>query len=227
MTLDEGIKLVETVTELLKVIIWPFTLFLIFLSLRQKLRDILSSLSEFSLKAGGIETSLKRTQLEIAADLGGAAAERKQEPNTDAIYALTNKITQKVAKKARHSLILWVDDLIEHHAWEQRSFERLQIRVLPAKSTEEALLVLENHEIDVIISDMNRDSNHRAGTDLLQEVTSRDHRVPVIIYDGSNDAVETNNLIRLGAFGHTNRPDRLIELVLEALSSKNERRLLS
>ena len=115
--------------------------------------------------------------------------------------------------------ILWVDDRPTNNAREIREFESRGIAVDRATSTEKALELLEaNSEgYGVVISDMARGRDRRAGYTLLEELRRRNHLLPYIIYAGSGKPENDVDAKRLGALGSTNSPVRLFELVTTAL----------
>jgi CheY-like chemotaxis protein len=95
-----------------------------------------------------------------------------------------------------------------------RVFEHLKLDVSIAESTEEAISFLRGQKIDVVISDMMRGSNERAGLDLLKKMRACRFQLPVIFTIGRLK-------LELGtpayAFGITNRIDELLNLVFDAL----------
>jgi CheY-like chemotaxis protein len=134
--------------------------------------------------------------------------------------ALSNAEPERLARRAarnfnvlRGASILWVDDNPTHIELEQQLLRELGVQQIDTvTSTREATERLAERPYHVVISDMHRGDNARAGLDVVPE--GRRHGVPVIIYLADYDR---DRGIPSGAFGITNRPDELIDLVLDAL----------
>ncbi|ALU42726.1 winged helix-turn-helix domain-containing protein [Pseudoalteromonas rubra] len=78
--------------------------------------------------------------------------------------------------------ILWVDDNPANNLQEKRYFERHHIGVYTVKSSEEALLLLQMYEYNLIISDMGRAQEPMAGLKLLQHLRSEGDHTPYYFY---------------------------------------------
>lgn len=72
---------------------------------------------------------------------------------------------------------------------------------------------------DVILSDMDRPPEKTAGLHLLDALQKRCYPAPCVIYAGSASAEEIAETKRRGGFGQTDDPNRLIEMVVEALTT--------
>lgn len=109
--------------------------------------------------------------------------------------------------------ILWVDDNPDNNTYERIAFEQLGFRFVLACSTREALSLIYKEKYTAIISDMERAGEKCAGYLLLSEIKKKEIDIPYIIYTGYS-TVEIQNEARLhGAFGLTDNPDELMELV--------------
>jgi CheY-like chemotaxis protein len=229
MTIDDAVKLLDGVTKLLAVLVWPAILAFVLVRFRAALADFMTSLSEFSLKGGGFEASAKRRQAEAAAALGAAAASRpaadatpeniSQEARATA-ELVTEVVTPRVIRRAGKSTVLWVDDRPSNNAHERQALEAVGITFVLATSTEEALEKVKRQSFDAIISDMGRPPDSQAGYTLLDKLRGSGNRTPFIIYAGSSAPEHRAEARRRGAMGCTNRPDELFEMVLSALGRK-------
>ena len=132
-------------------------------------------------------------------------------------------IKRAMAAEARLQTVrlLWVDDAPTNNRNELQMLQRLGIGVVPAARTEEALAVLspDPAAFDVIVSDMHRreDGEDRptAGLEFLTKYLALSGRkVPVIFYLGHYVAERG---IPDGAFGLTNRPDKLLDLIIDGV----------
>lgn len=161
--------------------------------------------------------ALKRTATVFLADAardapgrGGASVNRKD------IAEVVERASEVTASMGPQR-ILWVDDMPQNNIREQNAMTALGMQVTTATSTEDALDRLDESKFDVVITDMGRPGNRQAGYELLEKMQERGHTEPVIIYAGSNRPEHKEQARKLGAFGSTNRPDELLDLVTRAV----------
>ena len=100
--------------------------------------------------------------------------------------------------------MLWVDDHPENNDAERNLLTSRRITVDLARDGNAAVHRLEEKKYDLVLSDMRRDADERAGTKLLQEIMSRGFPVRVIFYATRFDP---DLRIPRHAVGMTNRPD--------------------
>ncbi|MBD1821931.1 response regulator [Cyanobacteria bacterium FACHB-DQ100] len=226
MSVDDVVKLLDAVTKLLNVLIWPAVLLFILIRFGRDLRDFFSSLGELSLKGAGFEASLKRKQAEVSAALAAAAASRSDGDTNRESAAKAAKIaadiasevvTPRLIRRARRSTVLWVDDLPNNNIYERQALEALGVNFVLATSTEEALKKTSRQRFDAIISDMGRPPDSRAGYTLLDQLRSNGDQTPFIIYASSRNPEHVAESRRHGAIGCTNNANELFEMVLSTL----------
>jgi CheY-like chemotaxis protein/uncharacterized membrane protein YeaQ/YmgE (transglycosylase-associated protein family) len=120
----------------------------------------------------------------------------------------------------RERYLLWVDDNPDNNRSERHRMERQGATITLATSTEEALNKVGQESYDVIISDMGRreggSENYKAGYDLLDNLQRLEVRTPFIFYSGRNALTSAESESR-GAFGSTSNPDKLLQLVSNAV----------
>jgi CheY-like chemotaxis protein len=85
-------------------------------------------------------------------------------------------------------------------------------------STEQALNLLEHQSFDVIISNMGRPGDGRAGYTLLDDLRP-ENTTPFIVYSSSNKQEHKDEAKQHGAWGATNSPAELLALVQSALAA--------
>lgn len=121
----------------------------------------------------------------------------------------------RLASHLQGRTILWVDDRPANNRIERRLLRRMGIFVEAVSSHAEATQILADpaEEIDLVISDISRASGP-SGLELLSELRSRSDGLKVIYYVGRLDP---DHAPPAGAFGITNRPDDLLNLVMDAL----------
>ena len=83
-------------------------------------------------------------------------------------------------------------------------------------STQQALDLLETQSFDVIISNMGRPPDNRAGYTLLDRLRPS-ITTPFIVYSSSNLPKHKEEAKQHGALGATNDPSELLALVQKAL----------
>jgi CheY-like chemotaxis protein len=226
MSIDNFIKLIEALTKLAGVLIWPAILVFILLRFRSTLADFFSNLGEFSLKAAGLEATA-RVKTDVAAALAAAAASRADaatSPEASAKEAqavaqvVRETVTPRLIRRAGRATVLWVDDRPNNNIHERQALEALGVSFVLAISTDEAIEKMKRQSFDAIISDMGRPPDSQAGYTLLDPLRAKGDRTPFIIYAGSRSPEHRAEAKRRGALDSTNRPDELFELVLSAIS---------
>jgi CheY-like chemotaxis protein len=110
--------------------------------------------------------------------------------------------------------ILWVDDHPESPRHEREMFEGLGAVVTMVRSTAEAAEVLDGARFDLIISDIRRGGDAKAGLRAIKPLRELGGGVPLVLYVGSTDP---GRAVPAGAFGITSDPEELLHLVLDAL----------
>lgn len=228
MDIKQITELIEALVSLISAISWPLVAVFIVVFLGNPIKAILGNLSELSLKAGGFETQAKTKEIEAAASLGAAVAQEKSaskpenkiatENESFKIVGLVNRVFQpRVINRLINRKILWVDDRPDNNFYERKSLEALGIQFTISKSTEDALNKLRQNNYDVIISDMGRPEDDRAGYQLLDEIKKMGINTPFIIYSGSNLPEHKAEARQKGAYGSTNIATELFELVVSSI----------
>lgn len=231
MNFDQWTKVLQEVISLLQVIIWPLMLFLLLFLFRASLRKILENMSELSVKAAGVEASVK-TQIEVAASLGAAqGAWNAVGTNTNGkppmagdpqtIAKLVGQVvTPQTSRQLRGTHILWVDDIPENNTYQRNALEALGIRFTLSLNTDDAIQKLKATLFDAIISDMGRPPDSHAGYTLLEKVKQMGISTPYIIYaHGGNLPENRSEALRRGAYASTSGPQMLFETVIDAIKS--------
>jgi CheY-like chemotaxis protein len=226
MSIDEFVKLTEALSKLLGVLVWPALLAFVLVRFGPALKEFFSSLGEFTFKGGGFEATAKRKQAEAAAALVAASVARPDADTTpesaareakEAAAVVAESVNARVIRRASEATALWVDDRPSNNIFERQSLEALGVSFVLATSTEEALDRLGKQKFDVIISDMGRPPDSRAGFTLLEKLRASGNQTPFIIYAGSNAPEHKAEARSRGALGSTNRASELFGYVLEAI----------
>ena len=167
----------------------------------------------FSVSARGQDAAatalVQASESKDAEPLARATAESGVEVAAQGINAL-----------GRPPQVLWIDDHPSNNRYEAAALTSLGMHVQWGTSTDEALARIAEHgRYDVIISDMGRPPDPRAGYTLLDALRRRGDRTPFVIYASSRAAKHFDEAVQRGAVGCTNQPEELIELVANALRS--------
>lgn len=165
----------------------------------------------FSVSAKGMQVA-KEELVEAARSRPDATMAPEDAEKTVAAAA------QGVEGLGRHPRVLWVDDRPSNNRHEVSALNALGMHVAFSGSTDDALRRLEGGGgYDLVISDMSRPGDRKAGYTLLAKLRRRGSRVPYLIYAASRSASDFDEAVRRGAHGCTNRPDELVQLVTNAL----------
>jgi CheY-like chemotaxis protein len=159
------------------------------------------------LKAFGFEATFIREELDKAVDKQAA-----QVSENDRSQVLRR--ASRVASILQEAQILWVDDNPDNNIYERRMLRSLGIFIDLARSTQEALSMLQHTEYDVVISDMEREGVPDEGIRFLNEMRSRGLYRWTIFYVAS---YEESRGVPPFAFGMTNRPDHLLHYIMDIL----------
>lgn len=228
MTIDKGIEILDAVTKLLGILVWPAVLVFVLVRFGSAFKEFVANMGEFSLKGAGFEASAKR---EAAAALAaaavshpeaGAAPEAAARDVRAASQVVAEIVTPRMIRRARRATILWVDDRPSNNTHERQALEAVGVSFVLATSTDEALDALKRQSFDAIISDMGRPPDPQAGYTLLDKLRASGDQTPFVIYAGSRATEHLAEARRRGAQGCTNRPDELFEMVLSALGMTRE-----
>lgn len=227
MTVEGVVKLVDSATKLLGAIVWPALVAFMLVRFGPSLKEFFASLGELSFKGAGFEATAKLKQAEATAALVAASVARPTAETTpesaarnakEAAEVVAEAVNARVIRRASEAIVLWVDDRPENNIFERQSLEALGISFVLALSTDDALDKIAKRRFNVIISDMGRPPDQRAGYTLLEKLRASGDRTPFVIYAGSNAAEHKAEARSRGAVGSTNRASELFTYVLSALN---------
>ncbi|WP_158104593.1 response regulator [Amycolatopsis kentuckyensis] len=106
--------------------------------------------------------------------------------------------------------VLWVDDVPDNNVYETLALERLGKLVTTATSTETARIYLERMEFAVVITDLTRSGDPRAGADFIHEMKAAGNPLPVIVYT-SDAAAVSEDLLAAEVAAVVDMPEDLIK----------------
>lgn len=241
MDATTSVEVLKTGASLIQAFIWPAVVLFVVLYFGQQLKNFLRDAHELTFKAGtsGIEATAKRQQIEAAVALTTAAVQRqltaprtaKDEavqsqlevpPSAEEIANVVNEATRpQAARRLAGASVLWVDDRPTNNTYERRTLEAFGLAITLSTSTEEGLEKLRARRFDVVITDLGRPGDPQAGYTLLEHIRQTNKQMPVIIYSAAARDEQHAEARRRGAFGSTNNPQELIQLVVSAVLGRS------
>lgn len=119
--------------------------------------------------------------------------------------------------------ILWVDDVPSNNVHENVALEKLGKFVATAVDSPTAYFYLERLEFDLVITDMARHGDPRAGAEMIRTLRDNGYTKPIIVYTA--DASGWDREAReAGADAVIDRPGELVRTVVTSLSTEERNR---
>ena len=172
-----------------------------------------SALKEISLDSKGLKIAFFLLQ---AAERGGPSGVPPADPTTIPIKQIQQSAKNASSLSLAHSRILWVDDNPENNVSERNALEQLGLQFTLALTTTEALAKMSERP-DLVISDFKRTEDPSAGYTLLKALRERGEKVAFVIYSSSSSPELQAEAKNRGAYGETNDPRVLFDMVVKAL----------
>ena len=126
--------------------------------------------------------------------------------------------------------ILIVDDEVNIRKFLKMSFSNKAVDVYTASSAEEALKVIDNHVIDLIITD--KRLPNLSGLDLIHEVKKNENSPYIVMMTAYSDVETAVEAMKTGAYDFLSKPfeiedlDKICSDIFALIDLKNERDLL-
>ena len=113
---------------------------------------------------------------------------------------------------------LWIDDHPGNQAYEKELLSTIGVKFDTVLNSEQAWYQINHNEYDLIISDINRNGDPKAGLELLNKTVHNGLNIPFIFFAANiNPALGTPPY----AFGITNLIGDLLHLVMDVIERKN------
>ena len=205
----------QALSSVVNLFAWCLAVFLLILALRKSRIESLSvGPFSFRMKEEAIEataSAARSWKSETSAkqvDVPGirATVDRAFAPGT-----LDNMIGKSV---------LWVDDNPANNELAVRALRKFQLDVEQATSTEAALAAMDRRSFDLVISDMGRGADMRAGYGLLKLIRDRGDKIPFFIFAGLDKPEFRREAAERGAQLSTNDMLELVDNVVKVLGTK-------
>lgn len=218
----------EALAQLLSAIFWPLIVLLLLIYFGPPTKRFLQQSEEASVGAMGVEATFRRSAepallygLSVAEEYG-VSEQFSDEDVEELLSELQSFLTPETRSGLSNGSILWVDDTPENNRIERETLESLGIDIVSSTSTSDAIGIIRRNDYDVIISDMGRPEGDRAGYDLLERKQELGDTAPFIIYSYPVKEKHKKEARRQGAFGSTDSPRELYQMVNRALGGSIE-----
>lgn len=160
----------------------------------------------------------KATDAAVAAARDWQAKEGGKAVDVKEVKAAVAKAFEPdVAEQLIGRSVLWVDDNPQNNELVARALRRLRLDVVQLASTEQGLEAMQRRHFDLIISDMGRGDNMRAGYDFLKAVRDSGSKTPFLIFAGSQSPEYRREAEERGAQLSTNDMLELMDEIIRHL----------
>lgn len=116
--------------------------------------------------------------------------------------------------------ILWVDDRPANNALAVRALRKFKLDIVEVTSTDAALAEMAVRNFDLVISDMGRGENMRAGYDLLGRIRETNETIPFLIFSSSDKQQHRQEALDRGAQLSTNSIIELLDYIIDRLGKR-------
>lgn len=214
-------KRYSTVNPYVRLFLWPLVLLVVLAMFHEPLSNFLERLNkaEITKDDTGFKVAL------AAANLATAEATRS-EPEAKTRKSVDLEGVAQATSRAAGSLtvsqakVLWVDDNPDNQQYERNALSALGIKFDLARNTDEAMARLKTDKFNLIITDFYRSDDPQGAYTLLGKLKNISSPPPVIIYSGSSNPDFEKEAKTRGAYGETNSPQRLFDLVVNVFLNK-------
>lgn len=167
-------------------LLWPVIILCIFIYLKTPILKLIDIFLEGKLhvKIAGFELNLKESntqQNNILLDLQNKIVELEKQIKCP--ESLHNDFLD--GRSISRKRILWVDDNPKNNAYLINSIEHKNIAVDTALTTEDAINKINEKKYDIIISDMARPGDDKAGITLANKIKNINQSIPIYIFCGN------------------------------------------
>ena len=165
--------------------------------------------------------SIKMQEEAVSAAASAARAWPGQNVDVTRIRQTVNKaFTPETANNLTGKSILWVDDKPANNALVVRALRRFNLDVEQVTDSKAAVSAIQARRFDLVISDMGRGDNLRAGYDLLKYLRASGIDMPYFIFSSGDTPDFRREAKELGAQLSTNDMLELIDNVVAYLGDK-------
>lgn len=205
----------QALSSVANLIAWCVALILLTVAIRRNRIE--------SLTFGPISIRMKEEAIEAT-----ATAARSWQSGTGAKRVDISRLRQTVDRAFEPATldnmigksVLWVDDNPANNALAVRALRKFRLDIEEATSTEAALEASRRRRFDLVISDMGRGEDMRAGYTLLQGLRDSGSTIPFFIFAGSDKPEFRREAAERGAQLSTNDMLELVDYVVKYLGTE-------
>lgn len=165
-----------------------------------------------------------RIQEAVQATASAARAWKSEDPKPVDVPRIRATVSRafepEILRNMTGKPILWVDDNPSNKRLAVRALSKFNLEIEQVTSTEAAMALLEKRNFDLVISDMGRGTNLRAGYELLQLIRESGNNVPFFIFAGQDRPEFRREAAARGAQLSTNDMLELVDNVVKYLGEK-------
>jgi CheY-like chemotaxis protein len=202
----------QAISSIVNLFAWLLALALLVAALRKNRIDALS-VGPFSFRMAKEEAIVATA----AASRAWQAISGGQVNVSRIRQTLDRAFTPKTAEHLTGKAVLWADDNPANNELAVRAFTKLGLDIVQAASTEAAIEALQRRNFDLVISDMGRGEDLRAGYDLLGRIRASGNKVPFFVFAGSDKPEYRKEAAERGAQLSTNDMLELVDRVVKTL----------
>ncbi len=204
----------QGLSSVINLFAWCFALVLLVLALRKSRIE--------SLSVGPFSFRLLKEEAIVATATATRAWQSTTGEKVDVprIRATVDRaFTPETLNNLTGKAILWVDDNPTNNELAVRALRKFGLDIEQATTTEGAMSAFQRRKFDLVISDMGRGSDLRAGYGLLKLLRDRSSNVPFFVFAGSDTPEFRREAAALGAQLSTNDMLELVDNVVKYLGA--------
>lgn len=140
---------------------------------------------KFSIKVGGNELSMEEAseqQRLMTSDIQKRLAELESKILDSNLVSITSETTESAEPRSKR--ILWVDDRPRNNSYLVANLEEQGHVIDIALDTGEGMEKFQAQEYDIVISDMGRPRDDKAGITLTKQIRKINQSIPIFIFCG-------------------------------------------
>lgn len=205
-------EVAQAFSSVINLLAWLLALLLLVIALRKNRIE--------SLTVGPFSFRMKKEEAIVATATASRAWQSTSGKKVDLprIRATVDRVlTPEALDNLTGKAILWVDDNPANNELAARALRKFGLDIEQATSTEAAIVAFQRRKFDLVISDMGRGDDMRAGYGLLKLLRDQHSAVPFFIFAGSDTPEFRREAAERGAQLSTNDMLELVDQVVKHL----------
>lgn len=207
-------EVAQAISSIVNLLAWLLALVLLFVAFRNRRIESMS-VGPFNFRMLKEEAIVATATASRAwQSISGEAVDVRQIRTT-----LDRVFTPEASRNLTGKAVLWVDDNPANNELAVRALRKLGLDVEQVTSTEAATAAVQRRRFDLVISDMGRKDDMRAGYSLLKLLRDSGSEMPFFIFAGSDSPAFRREAAERGAQLSTNDMLELVDHVVKYLGS--------